>query len=56
MAVFNDEPTQLIRYLVMAAQEHIGFSEHDIEWKVLFGHFTAAQRELEKLNEPARRS
>ena len=55
LAVATDEPEQLVRYLVMAAQEHIGFSEHDAKWKILLGHFAQAAKELEKLNEPSRR-
>lgn len=55
LAVATDEPEQLVRYLIMAAQEHIGFSENEPKWKILLGHFAQAAKELEKLNEPSRR-
>lgn len=55
LAVAADEPEQLVRYLIMAAQEHIGFSENESKWKILLGHFAQAAKELEKLNEPSRR-
>ena len=55
LAVATDEPEQLIRYLAIAAREHIGFSENDAKWKILLGHFAQAAKELEKLNEPSRR-
>ena len=37
LAVATDEPEQLVRYLVMAAQEHIGFSENTEKWKIVLG-------------------
>ena len=55
LAAALDEPEQLVRHLIMAANEHIGFSENEAKWKVVLGHAAAAAKELEKLNEPRRR-
>jgi hypothetical protein len=52
LAAALDEPEQLIRYLVIAAQEHIGFSQNEAKWKVILGHAAQAAKELERLNEP----
>lgn len=56
LAAALDEPEQLIRYLIVAAQEHIGFSENSDKWKILLGHVASAAKELEKLNQPRPRS
>jgi hypothetical protein len=53
LAAALDEPEQLVRCLVIAAQEHVGYSENSDKWKVVLGHATAAAKELEKLNAPA---
>lgn len=53
LAAMNNEPEQLVRYLIIAAQEWIGFSDNDGKWKVILGHLAAAAKELEKLNAPA---
>jgi hypothetical protein len=55
LAASLDEPEQLIRHLIVAAQEHIGFSENEAKWKVVLGHAAAAAKELEKLNQPGAR-
>ena len=55
LAVLNNEPEQLIRYLAIAAREQIGFSDNDAKWKVLLGHFTKANEELAALNQPRAR-
>ena len=53
LAAAADEPMQLIRYLVVAANEHIGFSEHEEEWTILLRCFTDAKEKIAKLQEPA---
>lgn len=55
LAAANDEPTQFIRMLIVAAHEHVGESEHDAEWKVLLGHFERANNELARMQEPSRK-
>lgn len=53
LACANDEPTQLIRYLIVAAQENTTHSEHVDEWKVLLGYFQRANMEIERMQEPS---
>ena len=55
MAAALDEPEQLVRHLVIAAQEHIGASENEAKWKVVLGHASAATKELERVNQPRSR-
>lgn len=52
LAAANDEPTQLIRMLIVAAHEHIDESENSDQWKVLLGHFERANNELARLQAP----
>jgi hypothetical protein len=54
LAAAMDEPEQLVRLLIVAAQEHIGFSLNEAKWKIVLGHAAQASKELEKLNEPSR--
>jgi hypothetical protein len=53
LAAALDEPEQLIRYLIIACQEHVGYSQNSAKWMVILGHLARATMELEKLNEPA---
>jgi hypothetical protein len=53
LAAALDEPEQLVRHLIIAAQDHVGYSENEAKWKVVLGHAASAAKELEKLNEPA---
>ena len=53
LACAMDEPEQLVRSLMLAAHEQIGFSLNEAKWKVILGHVSKASEELEKLNEPA---
>ena len=53
LAAVNDEPEQLVRNLIVAANEWIDSSENSDKWKVILGHLAAAQKELDRLNEPA---
>jgi hypothetical protein len=55
LAASLDEPEQLVRMLIVAAQEHVGYSENTDKWKVVLGHAAQAAKELEKLNQPSRR-
>lgn len=53
LAAANDEPTQLIRMLIVAAREHVGESEHNAEWKALLGHFEKADKEIARMQDPS---
>ena len=55
LAAALDEPEQLVRMLIVAAQEHVGYSENGPKWAVIVNHAAAAAKELEKRNEPASR-
>ena len=55
LAAALDEPEQLIRHLIAAAQEHFGASENEAKWKVVLGHASKASEELERLNQPSSR-
>ena len=52
LAAALDEPEQLIRMLIVAAQEHVGYSENGPKWAVIINHAASAAKELEKRNEP----
>jgi len=55
LAALMDEPEQLVRHLIVACQEHVGFSQNSKKWMVILGHVASAARELERLNEPGAR-
>jgi hypothetical protein len=52
LAAAADEPEQLVRMLIVAATEHINYSENEEKWKVILGHLDKASKELERLNMP----
>jgi hypothetical protein len=54
LAAAADEPEQLVRYLIMAVQEHIGYSENSSKWMVILTHLALANEELEIRNRPSR--
>lgn len=53
LAASQDEPFQLIHYLKIAAAEHLGYTEHEAEWKTLLGYFLRAEQELQKMQDPS---
>ena len=55
LAIAADEPEQVIRYLIVAAQEWIDASENTEKWKAIIAQLAVLQKQLERLNEPSRR-
>ena len=53
LAAAADEPEQLVRYLIVAANEWIGASENTEKWKAIVAQLAVLQKQLERLNEPA---
>jgi hypothetical protein len=55
LAISADEPEQVIRYLIVAANEWIDASENTEKWKAIIAQLAVLQKQLERLNEPSRR-
>ena len=53
LAIAADEPEQVIRYLIIAAQEWIDASENTEKWKAIIAQLAVLQKQLERLNAPA---
>ena len=53
LAIAADEPEQVIRYLIVAAQEWINASENTEKWKAIIAQLAVLQKQLERLNAPA---
>jgi hypothetical protein len=53
LAIAADEPEQVIRYLIVAAQEWIDASENTEKWKAIIAQLAVLQKQLERLNAPA---
>ena len=53
MAIAADEPEQVIRYLIVAANEWIDASENTEKWKAIIAQLAVLQKQLDRLNEPA---
>ena len=53
LAIAADEPEQVIRYLIVAAQEWINASENTEKWKAIIAQLCVLQKQLERLNAPA---
>ena len=53
LAVSLDEPEQVIRMLIVAANEWIDASENTEKWKAIIAQLAVLQKQLERLNAPA---
>ena len=53
LAIAADEPEQVIRYLIVAANEWIDASENTEKWKAIIAQLAVLQKQLERLNAPA---
>ena len=53
LAIAADEPEQVIRYLIVAANEWLDASENHEKWKAIIAQLAVLQKQLERLNEPA---
>ena len=53
LAVIADEPEQVIRMLIVAANEWLDASENTEKWQAIIAQLAVLQKQLERLNEPA---